>query len=382
MRFGGMISTVDIKSMSREECRSFFESAGEPGYRADQVLEWLYRHRVSSYDDMTNLPRLLRAKLAEVAPLRSPEVLARSVSPGGDTTKYLMGLVDGNAVEAVLMEHDYGLSLCVSSQVGCQMGCAFCASGLGGLVRDLTCGEMIDQMLAANDDAAERFDTARISSVVVMGSGEPLLNYDSVIKFVRLANWDRGFGIGARHITISTCGIVPGIMRLAGEGIPLTLSVSLHASDDATRSSIMKVNAAYPISTLVKACSQYAEITGRRVTYEYALMAGVNDSPAHAERLAGMLRGTLCHVNLIPLNPVPETPYVRPASRVVEAFAGALQSRGIEATIRRQMGFVMFRLACLAVLYWFLYRVCACLVSDAQASSAACREEEEEDTDG
>lgn len=338
MRFGGMISTVDIKSMSREECRSFFESVGEPGYRADQVLEWLYGQRVSSYEDMTNLPRLLRAKLAEVAPLRSPEVLAQRVSPSGDTVKYLMGLVDDNAVEAVLMRHDYGLSLCVSSQVGCPMGCAFCASGIGGLVRDLTCGEMIDQMLAASSDAAERLDGMRVSSLVVMGSGEPLLNYDNVIKFIRLVNWDRGFGIGYRHIAISTCGIVPGILRLAGEGMPLTLSVSLHAPDDVTRSSIMKVNAAYPISTLVKACGQYAQITGRRVTYEYALIAGVNDSPAHAERLAGVLRGTLCHVNLIPLNPVPETPYVRPASCVVEAFASALQSRGVEATIRREMG--------------------------------------------
>ena len=338
MRFGGMISTVDIKSMSRDECKAFFESIGEPGYRADQILEWLYGRRVASYEGMTNLPRLLRARLAQIAPLRPPEVLARSVSPEGDTVKYLMGLADEDAVEAVLMRHDYGLSLCVSSQVGCPMGCAFCASGIGGLVRDLTCGEMIDQMLAANSDAVERFDGARISSLVVMGSGEPLLNYDNVIKFIKLVNWDRGFGIGYRHITISTCGIVPGILRLAGEGLPLTLSVSLHAADDETRSSIMKVNAVFPISTLVKACNQYAKITGRRVTYEYALIAGVNDSPAHAERLAGMLRGTLCHVNLIPINPVPETPYARPPSHVVEAFAGALESRGIEATIRREMG--------------------------------------------
>ena len=324
--------------MSREECRNFFESIGEPGYRADQVLEWLYHGQVSSYGDMTNIPRLLRVKLAEVAPFGPLEILARRVSPEGDTVKYLMGLADDNAVEAVLMRHDYGLSLCVSSQVGCPMGCAFCASGLGGLVRDLTCGEIIDQLLAASSDAAERFHGARISSLVVMGSGEPLLNYDNVIKFVRLANWDRGFAIGYRHITISTCGIVPGILRLAGEGIPLTLSVSLHAPDDATRSSIMKVNSAYPISTLVKACNRYAQITGRRVTYEYALIAGVNDSQAHAERLAGLLRGTLCHVNLIPLNAVPETPYARPSSHVVEAFADALKSRGIEATIRKEMG--------------------------------------------
>ena len=338
MRFGGMISTVDIKSMSRDECKAFFDSIGEPGYRADQILEWLYGRRVASYEGMTNLPRLLRARLAQIAPLRPPEVLARSVSPEGDTVKYLMGLADEDAVEAVLMRHDYGLSLCVSSQVGCPMGCAFCASGIGGLVRDLTCGEMIDQMLAANSDAVERFDGARISSLVVMGSGEPLLNYDNVIKFIKLVNWDRGFGIGYRHITISTCGIVPGILRLAGEGLPVTLSVSLHAADDATRSSIMKVNAAYPISTLVKACNQYAEITGRRITYEYALIDGVNDSQAHAERLAAVLRGALCHVNLIPLNAVPETPYARPSSHVVEAFADALKSRGIEATIRKEMG--------------------------------------------
>ncbi len=324
--------------MSRDECREFFGSMGEPGYRADQVLEWLYHHRASSFESMTNLPRLLRAKLAEVGPLRPPQVLARNVSPSGDTAKYLMGLADGNAVEAVLMEHDYGLSLCVSSQVGCAMGCAFCASGLGGLVRNLTCGEMIDQVLAASDDVAARRGAARVSSVVLMGSGEPLLNYDNVVKFIKLLNWDRGFGIGARHITISTCGIVPAIHRLAREGIGVTLSVSLHAPDDATRSSIMKVNEAYPISNLVKACNEYAEIAGRRVTYEYALIAGVNDSLAHAERLAGLLREMLCHVNLIPLNPVPETSYVRPTSSVVGAFAAVLASRGIEATIRREMG--------------------------------------------
>lgn len=332
-----MIKTVDIKNMSFEECRGFFASLGEPAYRADQVFEWLHGKRTASYDEMTNLPVSLRRTLAEVAPLRPPEVLAVHSSPGG-ATKYLIGLADGNAVETVLMEHDYGLSLCVSSQVGCGMGCAFCASGLEGLVRNLTCGEMIDQILAVSNGIANESPNRRVSSVVMMGSGEPLANYDNVLKFVRLINWKRGYGIGYRHITISTCGIVPGIRRLAQEGLPVTLSVSLHAPDDHTRSALMKINQVYPVGQLIEACVDYANSTGRRVTYEYSLIGGVNDSRDHALRLARLLGGTLCHVNLIPLNPVPETGFARPSQEAVNVFACTLRSAGIETTIRREMG--------------------------------------------
>jgi 23S rRNA (adenine2503-C2)-methyltransferase len=332
-----MIKTVDIKSMSYEECRNFFASLGEPAYRADQVLEWLHGQRVTSYDDMTNLPASLRRVLTEVSPLHAPEVLAVQSSAEG-TTKYLVGLADGNAVETVLMEHDYGLSLCVSSQVGCAMGCAFCASGLGGLVRDLTCGEMVDQILAVSTDIAAKSKDRRIGSVVMMGSGEPLANYDNVLRFVRLINWNRGYGIGYRRIAISTCGIVPGIRKLAREGLPVTLSVSLHAPDDRTRSSLMKINKVYPVGQLIEACTAYADFTGRRVTYEYCLIGGVNDSKAHAESLASLVRGTLCHVNIIPLNPVEETGFVRPSREAIDVFASTLRSAGIETTIRREMG--------------------------------------------
>ncbi|MDD4791786.1 MAG: 23S rRNA (adenine(2503)-C(2))-methyltransferase RlmN [Firmicutes bacterium] len=332
-----MIKTVDIKSMSYEECRSFFASLGEPAYRADQVLEWLHGRQVTSYDEMTNLPVSLRRVLAEASPLRAPEVLAVQSSAEG-TTKYLIGLADGNAVETVLMEHDYGLSLCVSSQVGCAMGCAFCASGLGGLVRNLTCGEMVDQILAVGLDTAARSQERRVGSVVMMGSGEPLANYDNVLKFVKLINWQRGYSIGYRRITISTCGIVPGIRRLAREGLPVTLSVSLHAPDDRTRSSLMKINEVYPVGQLIEASADYADSTGRRVTYEYCLIGGVNDSRAHAESLARLVRGTLCHVNIIPLNPVEETGFARPSREAIDVFVSILRSAGIETTVRREMG--------------------------------------------
>lgn len=331
--------TVNLKDMSQEECRAFMGSIGEPAYRGDQVLEWVHRSCVLSYDGMSNLPKSLRAKLSVIAPIARPRVVARQVSSDGDTSKLLLALADGNAVETVLMRHDYGLALCVSSQVGCAMGCSFCASGLSGLVRNLTCGEMVDQMIAASQEAVSRYGgDGRISSVVMMGSGEPLMNYDNVLKFIRLINWSRGFGVGMRHVTVSTCGIVPGIGRLAREGLPLTLSVSLHAPDDETRSSIMRINTVYPVAQVVQACKEYSEVTSRRVTYEYSMIAGVNDSQAHARLLASLLFGSLCHVNLIPLNPVPETGFRRSSPEDIRMFAATLIDSGIETTCRREMG--------------------------------------------
>ncbi|MCR4425307.1 MAG: 23S rRNA (adenine(2503)-C(2))-methyltransferase RlmN [Firmicutes bacterium] len=329
-----MSATVDIRDMSVDECRSFFVSLGEPPYRANQVLEWVYHALASSYQEMTSIPTYLRRRLSEIAPLEGARVLARKKAREG-TVKLLVGFADGNAVETVLMPHDYGLSLCVSSQVGCQMGCVFCASGLSGFVRNLSCGEMIAQLIAGSREAGAG---RRVNSVVLMGTGEPLANYEQVLKFIRLINWNRGFGVGYRHITLSTCGLVPGIERLAGEGLPITLSVSLHAPDDETRSAIMKVSQVWGVSDVVRACVDYAERTGRRVTYEYSLIAGVNDSLAHADRLAHLIKGTLCHVNLIPLNPVPETGFARSPRQVVADFSKILTEAGIEVTIRREMG--------------------------------------------
>ncbi|MGI6147014.1 MAG: 23S rRNA (adenine(2503)-C(2))-methyltransferase RlmN [Firmicutes bacterium] len=327
---------MDIMSMDVGEARRLFEQHGLPGYRGEQVLSWIHRHGIRDYSQMTNLPAYLRDELQGIAPLRPASVAAERRSVDG-TIKLLLEYPDGNAVETVIMRHDYGVSVCVSSQVGCAMGCSFCASGIGGLVRNLTPGEMLEQVLEASIQCRS-MGAPRISSIVVMGSGEPMHNYDNVVRFVRLANWNKGLGIGYRHITVSTCGIVPGIRRLAGEGIPITLSVSLHAPDDETRSRLMPVNRVYPVGELIAACRDYADVTGRRVTYEYALVRSVNDSPRHARKLVELIAGSLCHVNLIPVNPVEEAGFDRPDQATVQAFADVLSRAGISTTIRRELG--------------------------------------------
>jgi len=325
---------ANLKDMSLEECRDFFKSIGEPTFRANQILEWIYSNRVDSYDDMTNIPVYLREKLKEKAPLNRPEVL-RKLQASDGTAKYLLGLLDGGTVETVVMPHDYGISQCISTQVGCAMKCAFCASGQLGLVRNLNVHEMIDQLLVSNNHLS---GDQRIGSLVLMGMGEPLANYDNVIKFIKLANWQKGFGIGWRHITLSTCGLVPQILRLAKEDLQITLSVSLHAPDDETRSTIMPVNKTYPINELMSACRQYADFTGRRITYEYILLQGINDSRRHAIKLAEILKGSLSHVNLIPFNQVDQTEFKRPSDQTVKAFYDELCSLGVDVTIRREMG--------------------------------------------
>lgn len=327
---------MDIMSMNVDEAREFFREHGVPPYRGEQVLGWIHRHGVHHYSEMNNLPSDLRAELGSIAPLPRARVADVRRSADG-TVKLLLEFADGNTAETVIMDYDYGVSVCVSSQVGCAMGCAFCASGIGGLVRNLTPGEMLEQVLEASRVAKEA-GRERVSSVVLMGSGEPMHNYDGVVKFMSLVNWNKGLAIGYRHITVSTCGIVPGIRRLAAEGIPVTLSVSLHAPDDETRSALMPVNKVYPVAELVAACRDFADVTGRRVTYEYALIRSVNDRPDHARKLIALIRGTLCHVNLIPINPVQEAGLARPEVAVIQSFIGMLTEAGISATVRRELG--------------------------------------------
>lgn len=327
------VPAFDPVGMMPEDLEPLMLGTGHPSYRASQILEWIYARKARSYREMTNIPAALRDALEEKAPFQAPRLIDARIAPDG-TEKLLLAYKDGNSAETVLMRHDYGLSLCVSTQAGCKMGCTFCASALAGYSRDFTAGEMCWQFMSASDRAGE----ARISSVVLMGMGEPLMNYEASLKFIRILNWSKGFNIGARHITLSTCGIVPGIDRLAGEALQITLSVSLHAPDDATRDEIMPINKVYPVKEVLAAARRYAARTGRRVTYEYAMIRGINDSPNQASGLAGLLKGSLAHVNLIPLNAVPESGLQRSSDATIAAFRKTLEDAGIAVTERREMG--------------------------------------------
>lgn len=324
----------DLFSMTPEELKSLTVSLGEPGYRAGQLYSWLQKG--VSYKDMTNLPSAFREKIAAHTVWRLPEIAEKHISAEDGTVKYLMSLYDGECVECVFMRYHHGNTLCVSSQAGCRMGCRFCASTLNGQVRSLYPSEILGQVIAASRDTGERVD-----GVVLMGIGEPLDNYDNVIRFLRLVSLPEGLGIGLRHISLSTCGIVPKIYALADEGLPVTLSVSLHAADDETRSALMPINRKYPIAELLAACRTYFQKTGRRVSFEYTLIAGKNDAPEQAKHLASVLRRGMrcpCHVNLIPLNPVAETGLSRPGRQGAEAFRQTLEKCGVNATIRRHLG--------------------------------------------
>lgn len=320
---------TDLRSMTPEELTAWCKNLGQPAFRGKQLFQWFSRG-VTSVDEMTDLPKSLREEVA-AAGFSAPAVERKQVSKQDGTIKYLWRLADGNCVESVLMRYHHGNSVCISSQVGCAMGCAFCASTLGGKVRDLTAGELLDQVIFTEKDSG-----APISNIVLMGIGEPLDNYENVMRFLTLVNHPAGKNIGMRHISLSTCGLVKGIDRLAEEGLQLTLSVSLHAADDETRSRLMPVNRAYPVDVLLDACRRYFQKTGRRLSYEYALIDGVNDTPRHARLLADRLAGTIAHVNLIPLNHVEESP-LRPSRRVA-AFQKQLEERGITATVRRRLG--------------------------------------------
>lgn len=322
----------DIKSMTLPELTEEMSALGEPAFRAKQVFSWLHRG-VTSFSEMTNLSKTLRERLAERYELPYPTVARRQQSAKDGTIKYLWRLTDGNCVESVLMRYHHGNTVCISSEVGCPMGCAFCASTLGGLVRRLKPSEMLDQVLFTQLDSG-----LPISNIVLMGIGEPLDNFDSVRRFLELVNAPEGMNIGMRHISLSTCGLVPKIDALAQEDLQLTLSVSLHAPTDEVRSSIMPVNRKYNVEQLMSACKRYFEKTGRRISFEYAMIRGVNDTPEMAELLLQRLRGMAAHVNLIPLNNVEESPLKPSLPESVRAFQQYLESHGVPATVRRTLG--------------------------------------------
>lgn len=326
---------INLLDYSKEELRELLGGWGEPAYRADQLFGWLHQKQAASFSQMTNLPKPLRAKLEETASTGSLTVKKKLVSSIDGTVKYLYELSDGAAVESVGMTYRHGNSLCISTQVGCRMGCAFCASTLGGLQRNLTSGEMLGEVYQA---VRELPQGETIGSIVLMGIGEPLDNYDHVVKFLQMLSHPDGFGMSLRHLSLSTCGLVEEIHRLAQLRLPLTLSVSLHAAEDGLRSQLMPINKRYPIADLLQACRDYFEATGRRVSFEYALIKGQNDSPSDAARLAGLLRGMNCHVNLIPHNPVRERAFARSTPRAVKEFQQALEQAGVNATLRREMG--------------------------------------------
>ena len=321
---------TDIKSMTQQELARFLKELGEPAFRAKQVFTWLHRG-VTSFEDMTNLSKPLREKLAERCFITAPMVARKQESRLDGTIKYLWELSDGNCIETVLMQYHHGNTVCISSQVGCRMGCAFCASTIAGKVRDLRPSEMLDQVLFTQLDSGRE-----VSNIVLMGIGEPLDNMENVLRFLELVNHPDGMNIGMRHISLSTCGVVPGIDALAEKELQLTLSVSLHAPDSETRSRIMPVNRAYDVELLFDACHRYFQRTGRRISFEYAMIDGVNDNDWQADLIAKKLRGMPGHVNLIPLNDVVESPY-KP-SRRIPAFQKRLESHGVTATVRRSLG--------------------------------------------
>ncbi len=323
---------IDLKKYTIEELESFLEDLGEKKFRGKQIFQWIHKG-VRTIDEMTNLSKELREKMKErayVGNLRAESVLISKVD---GTRKYLFVLEDGNIIESVLMRYEHGNTVCVSCQVGCRMGCTFCASTLEGVVRNLTAGEILDQVIAIQRDIGDR-----VSNVVLMGSGEPLDNYEQILKFLTLINHPEGLNIGLRSITISTCGIVPTMMDLADRKMQITLAISLHAPNDALRNTMMPVNRKYPMEDLLEACKYYVDNTGRRITFEYALIQDVNDSEKDALELARKIKGILCHVNLIPLNKVDESKYESARMDRVRKFQSVLKKYGVEATIRRELG--------------------------------------------
>ena len=323
---------MNLKSMTLGEMTRLFREMGQPAFRAKQVYTWLHKG-VRSYEEMTNLPKALREQLAKDYPIYAPQVVRKQESQRDGTIKYLWQLSDGNCVETVLMRYRYGNTVCISTEVGCRMGCAFCASTLGGLVRRLEPFEMLDQVLFTQVDSGQP-----ISHIVLMGIGEPLDNFDNVMRFLELVNSPEGMNISMRHISLSTCGLVPKIDELAKRNLQLTLSVSLHAPNDAVRNTIMPVNRAYPSQELIDACRRYYGATSRRISFEYAMINGVNDRPEDAKELLRRMKGLPCHFNLIPLNHVEESP-LKPSTReAVAAFQKTLEDGGIPATVRRTLG--------------------------------------------
>ena len=332
LRIKNYMTKQDIKSMLPEELKDYFESIGERAFRAGQVFRWLH-NGARTFGEMTDLPETLRIRLENEFTLVVPEILEKQVSRLDGTVKYLWRLWDGNTVESVVMDNKYGFTICISTQVGCRMGCVFCASAIGGLIRDLKPSEMLDQVQFLQMDIGKR-----ISNIVLMGIGEPLDNFENVMRFLTLINHPAGMNIGQRHITLSTCGILEMIDKLAEYDIQSSLAVSLHAPDDETRSRLMPINRKTGVDRLLRTCAMYASKTGRRVSYEYALISGVNDTPRHAEILAKKLKNTGSHLNLILLNNVPERAFQPSSPMSVKAFTGFLKKSGVNFTVRRRLG--------------------------------------------
>ncbi len=323
---------IDLKDLEFCELESFLKELGEPKFRAKQIFSWLHKG-VESFDEMTNISKGTREKLLEKSVVSTLKIREKYVSKIDKTTKYLFELPDGNCIESVVMYYNHGISICISSQVGCRMGCEFCASTIGGLYRSLTPAEILNQVIFAQKDIGER-----ISNIVMMGIGEPLDNFDNVIKFLKNVNHEDGLNIGYRHISLSTCGVVPKIYELAECELPITLSVSLHAPNNEIRSSIMPINKKYPVEELIRACKDYIKTTTRRISFEYSLISGVNDSMENADELANLLKGMLAHVNLIPVNKIEERDYKKGNKKQINDFCERLNKRGINATIRRELG--------------------------------------------
>ena len=324
---------ADIKSLTLSELTEQLVALGQPKFRGKQIYSWLHEKRVKSFDEMTNLSAALREDLSKRYYINQLSVIKKLVSKLDGTQKYLLRLKDNNCVEAVLMKYKYGNSICISTQVGCRMGCKFCASTLAGLVRSLEPSEMLDEIYTVTEESGQR-----VSNVVLMGIGEPFDNYDNVMKFLDILSSPEGYNLSLRHLSLSTCGLVDRIYELAEKKTGLTLSISLHAPNDDNRSQTMPINKRYPIDELLKACRYYFKTTGRRISFEYALIEGVNDEIRHANELADRLKGMSAHVNLIPVNPVKERGFKRGSRQRIEAFQKALEARGVNATVRRELG--------------------------------------------
>ncbi len=323
---------IDLRSMEYAELEAFLTESGEPKYRAKQIFSWVMQG-AESFDEMTNISKKTKQMLMEKCFISKLSIKEKYISKIDGTIKYLFALDDGNCIETVIMRYHHGITVCISSQVGCRMGCGFCASTIGGLYRSLTAGEILNQVIYAQKDIKER-----ISNIVMMGIGEPLDNYDNVIKFLHNVNHSDGLNIGYRHISLSTCGIVDKIYKLADENLPITLSVSLHAPNNEIRGGIMPVNHKYKIEELIEACRAYIKKTTRRISFEYSLISGVNDSVENAEELAKLLQGMLCHINLIPVNHVEEREYHKSKNSDIKKFQERLIQLGMNATIRRELG--------------------------------------------
>lgn len=324
-----------IYSLRLDEMKEWLTANGEKAFRAAQIYEWLYEKRVQTFEEMSNLPKALREKLEAEFALTTLSTIIKQESKDG-TIKFLFQLQDGYSIETVLMRHDYGNSICVTTQVGCRIGCTFCASTLGGLKRHLMAGEIVEQVVKVQQQLDETEE--RVSSIVIMGIGEPFDNYDAMMNFLKIMNDDKGLNIGARHITVSTSGIVPKIYEFADEGMQINFAVSLHAPNQEARQKLMPIARAYKLEELMEAVKYYTKKTGRRVTFEYGLMSGQNDTEEVAMELAKLIKNIKCHVNLIPINYVPERDYIRTSRSKIFAFERTLKEQGINVTIRREQG--------------------------------------------